>query len=495
MPNPHRLRVLLIDDMPMLSAEDGVCRDLAPYVELKWLGNEESTKRFLEVSMQFDRVAPQELLNVVPELVIIDYNLNKPTKHFDHLRVDFNELEAKISERGIDTTPSQRPSRRSARTGAVLGILIANCFRAYPCLAYPASGVPKGQEAADALLEELEWCLDEGQYKNFDQRGSETDFNKIIANAMPDLRARLFELAKSQLISLSLYELASLASGIDASQLDNCYLSFTSRFGRRSISIAALFLDIAIAETGDEGGGLEQLASAATQWTQALWRTVLQLSDDNTATSIRLAVIHSKKIWDAFCHDFDERHELSDLCKKRTVLDGRSESLSQEEKKRLQTLYTRFSVEEEECKIFTMVTSLKNKEVMKWSALLLAVQYVAFVSSTIPIFQSNADAVIDSPSQMSNVKVQTYLNIDRITSLDLNFIWFPVLKKPLILNQANFDSSSPHGKKLSRLGITGEGVLNGKINDVPFEPQVRAVLQAFARGLGFVDWPLWLRGQ
>ena len=110
---------------------------------------------------------------------------------------------------------------------------------------------------------------------------------------------------------------------------------------------------------------------------------------------------------------------------------------------------------------------------------------------TIPIVEHTIDAAKGTQIQKSDLRVQAYLSIDRITSLELNLVWFPVMDEPLVLRQDKFNASSKNGKKLARLGVTGEGVLTGKeISD-----QERAVLQIFARGLGFTEWPHWLKGR
>ena len=311
MPNKDRLRVLLIDDQPKLSLLHGTSEELAEFVELQWLGDEISAKRFLECCIQLDRIAPEDLNDVAPELVIIDYSLSDPLEEYDDFRIDLNRLESKVKQYGISLTPTTMPLQRSDRSGAVLGILISNCFRFYPCLSYPASGLQKGQRTADALLEELEWCLDDRQYKAFDRRGSDTNFNKIIRNAMPSLRARILELAKSQLINISLYDLALLASGVEATRLSGISLTFNTRFGRRSIAIdSLLFLDLMTEEGKDRDERLEGVASAVQAWTLSLWSLACKTLTRSPALAIRQAVIHAKRIWDAFCSEFDSRHEL-----------------------------------------------------------------------------------------------------------------------------------------------------------------------------------------
>lgn len=354
-----RIRILLLEDRPgLLIAPGRPCPSLAAahpgfeWFDIRWLATAGEAREFRDLSRRLGQADPVALGREgwVPEVLVVDYSLkDDPEERVENNRVAARLDPARADLRSVSPLPSlvEAAARKGIvvdgagtefdgashcggpvtkdLSGCFVGGLIGALFSDHPC-AILASTVRETEQVKDTYADLLEWvlkdetagqlCHEERKCKNWDE---------VFAKALPQLQERIVELARSNVITLSLGDLLSLS--VDG---NHAALGARSRYGWRRWPVQAMFLDVPVVDRPER----------ARAWGEKLIQGMLADVDSQghecLAVSTMLDLVRGlelvTELWGAYCSTWcDRRFKVSLLAQ--GIRDGQrpASDLSNEE--------------------------------------------------------------------------------------------------------------------------------------------------------------------
>jgi len=251
-----KIRILLVDDKPTFASPSAagvptLRRKWAKHFELFWLQNAQEARFLLDTFSTLSSRRPDAAFraSLPPEILVFDYALTQkpeqdraahdPTDIVERLREVMAQCNLYV-RRTMPPPPSTGADIGQDRTGCYVGGELARVFGAHPCGAVPTTARVDTSDSDAAFYEWLnqEYFMDLFKAKH---RG-EVTWDVLIPIGVQSLRERMIQLALSGLLRMSPSALQSL---LDApQQMRNGSLTMHSRYGRRVLPIAGLFVDV-----------------------------------------------------------------------------------------------------------------------------------------------------------------------------------------------------------------------------------------------------------
>ncbi|MBW1996612.1 MAG: hypothetical protein JRJ29_01470 [Deltaproteobacteria bacterium] len=497
--------------------------NLKDLFELRWIASSVEAREFRDLALAIRAHSPLDLgkLGWIPEIVCFDYAMTKITTrveerlhqdivpHFSPI-IAMRELaeSLNLSLSDLPDVPDTGAAHDADNQGCFSGGLIFTALSDHPCapLAITRKGKEKtrGTEAAF-----FEWMLEHESYGTFMTKGRPApDWNSMLFEAVSSLRKRIWQLAASNVIQISLDDLLKLAS--DQEQRT---LTITSRYGRRCFPIDGLFIDIAEPDRSAEAGqwAREILESALGHWGKGEAKPAPY---QESIKEIIDALAVSDELWNAWSSDkLLEHFELSRLIAKAQKTKKEGEELESEDKAALKKLCDLYGVKEEdiysgrpECskgyvdiRYFDCSDKIKRWAITFSMIKLLAMRQKAVDNSRASIFRGKSN--------------QEVMRLVAIKEHDVYLLIFPLAKNRLPLPWHNEDKNAlgtwtnylkrlGTGKSQKKsdwgdLGVSVPDVLAGKDwvssspqSDHGLLPTERQILKWYALSIGFEpnDW-------
>lgn len=268
------------------------------YFEIKWLKSETFAKNYFHkmnyIESKYGQKVAEEV-GYIPDIVVIDYDLDNDAKHeeplafreFDLIKKKFDpcyhldeylkkhddkikeEIERFIiTEQTVDAA-SKNPTIKN-RKGLYCGALITNKFRLdAPCVGISSTYVKsndKKNEGGDSEL--FEWFLDDNAENTFIDGIRESKlkgWNQILDKAMSNYRKSILRLITLNKIQIDLNELIALLDGKflknEDGEREYKYFTFRSVYGKREIPLEGIFIDQDITEITTVPSELSKVAN------------------------------------------------------------------------------------------------------------------------------------------------------------------------------------------------------------------------------------------
>jgi len=256
---------VVINDAP--SSEGDHWNALKKHFNLKWLQSPLDVREYYDLSTEIESRFTSAKLGqkgFVPEIICFDYALSDmmdmsyydyesdrevlSTINPNYALVDFfaTELnETKTLHRHLENVPLNYKTDTQANMdnmGCYAGGITAFMFRNHPCSAVPVTFKTKDKvEGKDAGY--FEWLLHNefDQIFDWEERGEEKSWYKIIKIAVENLRKRIMNYIQSRKI-LPVYN-ALLKLSVGEFEKDEGVFTFYSIYGERQLPLDGLFIE------------------------------------------------------------------------------------------------------------------------------------------------------------------------------------------------------------------------------------------------------------
>jgi hypothetical protein len=374
--------------------------------------------------------------------------------------------------------PNTRFSIGDDNFGCFAGALILLSFADHPCAAVPVT-----KKSPDKIMQSeasvLEWLLDGDFSGAFNDKPKAFGWSEVVPPGVMRLREKFKQLSACNIIRPSITDLLDLEA-----KKNPAVLRFTSRYGRRALPVAGLFIDIpeaareaavggAAAAEGWHGGGLLTRAEYAAEWARdiltAIFRRGFDLQSDvpSGLEDLRSGLELKERLWAAYLSPQSERrYRLSELAARAAPKTGasrpgrnaaraaaRPQALSEAEEAELESLRAEFKVsnssiseeyQKQKCVDFRDFKQSYNDRARRWAVLLLIIQLEQLRRVAHAEWSTRcADAGI--PQAFAD-KAGT----ERLTPNDVYLALFPIPAYKVVTPL--HDDPSEYGANLRRLG-------------------------------------------
>jgi hypothetical protein len=319
-----RIRVLLVDDKPAFCMDIGhesephLPNKYTKHFELTWIQNAQEARWAMETFELISQQHPERLSAIgwPPEIVVFDYALtgggrerredSDPTNICSRLgrivadaRLDYGF--GRPSD--IDPPPQTEPMDRD-RTGCYVGGALARTFSLHPCGAVPTTAKVDTRSTDADFYQWLNSRYFYGLFKE-KERGSPQWEDLLIAGVRA-VRERIVELVRTDVIRVAPANLFELRR--DAAAMRERDVVFFSRYGRREVPVAGLFVDFLAPDGNEDQEGFSSVASA---WADKLLEALFR---GHGHEQFQVAKALAAKYWHASLSEASmERYELSQL--------------------------------------------------------------------------------------------------------------------------------------------------------------------------------------
>lgn len=278
-----RIRVLLVDDEPYFCWDKGeeqaptLPQPYAEHFELTWIQNAQEARWAMETFELISRQYPERLSAIgwPPEIVVFDYALTKggretreesdPTNICSRLR---KIMADRCLEYGFDgpdhrDAPPETAPLGADRTGFYVGSALARTFSLHPCGAVPTTAKV---DTSGTDAEFYQWLNRRYFYDFFkDKARPSPEWKDLLKAGAWAARERIIELAEAALIQIELADVLELKR--EAAAMKGGTIRLVSRYGRRELPIAGLFVDYLLSNRDEDQA---EFSKAASNWATSL---------------------------------------------------------------------------------------------------------------------------------------------------------------------------------------------------------------------------------
>lgn len=338
--NPESLQITDYEnniEYPDLISENEILNESAErfsdYFDLKWFSSCKEVRKYRDSIRLIGYKSPTLLTeeNLIGELLFFDYAMTKNTKTVEERCPDNHDVIERLSilpklDSILDRLdiekydPLQTPMPvwsggvNNDDQGCFAGGLLFSLLADYPWA--PVALTRKNTQQLRPEVRFFEWMLESDTNHAFENKGRPSPtWDELITEGVQTLRIRIEELATAGIIYLNLYDLLKLVEpeyplpefDANATEPEEPTLTFHSRYGKKTLPINGLFIDISEENRSEE----------VKKWAKSILEKLLR---NNKIEDLEKGLELTNRLFKSYTslRLRMQRHTLSDAVKKLT---------------------------------------------------------------------------------------------------------------------------------------------------------------------------------
>ncbi|MBK9716805.1 MAG: hypothetical protein IPQ02_05315 [Saprospiraceae bacterium] len=360
--------------------------------------------------------------------------------------------------------------------GCFGGGLIVSQFRKHPCVGIPTTS----KEAASIEGNEaefFEWLIEDDLNNTFFHGVKTQRWTMLLPKAVENLRFKIKSLVSGNKITLALGHLMQLANGKIPEKDNEQIFTFYSDFGKHSLPLKGLFIDVAIENRNVEIKNFcSELLNQLIENTKAGMNVSILRNAYDFADSLITEYKNEEKFFDRINYSFlKQRLEMG--------------LISTEQKKTFNNLLTKYFMTGVEDK-YKDFFDIRSKDFGKDDAITKRYTVLFTMLNIYKIFQ---DFKLEN-AEKNEFKKQAYL-FNEPEEYDYLLGIFPRAETPAILHIHHAYNKQTLDKALKdKVGFILSDVLKAKNENRAIKEEEKTLLQSYALGIELSKpYPIWIQ--